>query len=371
MTTPSDWSGGEPNTGPPQVRPSMPSPPQAIYPPPPPAPPRSSGGIGSRVATYLISGVLITSILLNFYFFVFVFASMNAGLTETVYHEGTTDERIVIIPVEGTIHEETYRVVRQLLHALADDPPDAMILRIDSGGGYVGPCDRIWNALSRFKTDNPSMPLVASYGSYAASGGYYISAAAQKIVAEPTCTTGSIGVLAPVMTFDRLIDKIGITSETIVASGSPRKAVANDVFRPWTDEDRHKVKQLLDAAHEKFVEVVVSGFKQRNVQKEEAEIRAIANGDVYTAAEAMANQLIDLEGYLDDAIDQAKQLANMPSTADPQVTVMHPVASVSQMLGFSSRRSAIASELNGEQIYRWLSEVTTPRLEYRCHLLGP
>src|SRR5690606_2688533 len=114
---------------------------------------------------------------------------------------------------------------------LRENKPKALILRIDSGGGTVGASDRIWNELARFRQET-EIPIVASFGSIAASGGYYIAAGADHIIAEPTCITGSIGVMANVMTFDRLLDKVGVTPEVLVAQGSPEKDVANNVFRP-------------------------------------------------------------------------------------------------------------------------------------------
>ena len=386
MTTPNDVNGPSQPSLPPQGPAGgqfQPPPPPGAYPPPypypayPPPPQAKSSGIGSRVATYLISSILILSLALNVYFIVLASVAMRnvPKVSTSVYQKGEKDHRIVIIPIEGMITEPTFHFFRNALKSVdTNPPPKAIVLRVDSGGGAVGACDRMWNELDRYRQKHPSVKIVASFGSISASGGYYISTKSDYIMAEPVCTTGSIGVIAPVMTFDGLLEKIGVTPETIVAEGSPKKAVANDITRPWTDEDRRKLRDVLDFAHERFVEVVKGGFEIRfpidSERPSDEQIEALADGSIFNTDEAVENKLIDEEGYLDAAIDKAASLAGVPANEMPHVTRVDQIPDLFSVM-FSEQKQPSMSSLDGDTIRNWLIEAGTPRLEYRFELLQP
>ena len=153
--------------------------------------------------------------------------------------------------IEGVISEETQSFVREALQSIEmnkEDMPRAIILRVDSPGGYVGPSDRILHDIENFKKKHPSIPIVASFGSVAASGGYYVSAACDYLMAEPTCTTGSIGVILHAFTFGKLMDNLGVEPKVVVADGSPKKDVANNPFRALNEADEAKLKALLNTS---------------------------------------------------------------------------------------------------------------------------
>lgn len=355
--------------GPGSVPPSSSRPPseRSVPPPPPPpgyapmmmAPPRAS--LGTRLLTSLIVSVLMASIVANIYF-VLIVAAQFRGLPRSTYAEGDATHNIVIVPVSGVIEDETAAFIRKALAELEKAPPKAIILRVDSGGGGVAASDRIWHEIEEFKKRHgDKTKLVASYGSMAASGGYYISANADFIIAEPTCITGSIGVIAPAFTVDKLLEKIGVTPETITATASTEKDVANNVMRPWTDKDRNALRVVLDHMCDRFVEVVSKG---RTGKLTEEEVRKLANGQFMTAANAKDAKLIDDIGYLDDAIDKAKSLAGMATTTKPEVTVIHPSRSspLSLLLGYDNPPT---QSLNGDTIRRWAAELTVPRVEFR------
>lgn len=346
--------------------PSPPIPPPGYIPPvyTPPAP--RSGGILSKVVTSLVGMLLVTSIVLNIYLGI-VFFAMRAGPSEVIYDDGDAEQRIVILPIEGLIDDDMHRFVRKALKSLYKKRPKALVLRVESGGGYVGASDRIWNELERFKerfkadTDD-WIPIVASFGDTAASGGYYVAAGADAIVAERSCMTGSLGVMAAAMTFHGLLEKIGITPEVLVASESQEKDVGNNVLRPWTDKDRKKILELLDHAHAQFTEVVVQGRADKLSREE---VKELADGRIFTANQAKAAKLIDDIGYLDQAIDKAATLAGIPENVNPQVTVMQPPPGFGLLglLGASSRIDL--SEVSEQQILNWMLELSVPRMMYQ------
>jgi len=339
----------------------------AAPPPPPPgyaaAYPAPDGGkkhgIGARLATGLISSLLIISLLLNVYLGAF-FASSMAGPTESVYEAGDENERIVILPIKGMIDDTTAGFVRSSLKMLKDNPPRAIILRVDSPGGGVSASDRIWHELGEYRKKNPDVPVIASFGSVAASGGYYVSADTDFIFVEPTTITGSIGVIAQAFTVERLLDKVGVTPEVIASTQSTQKDTLSPM-REWTEKDRTQLRIILDTAYDRFVEIVFNGRKD-HLTKEE--VIALATGAPYTAKEALENKLADGEGYLDAAIQKAKQLGGIRESIDPHVTIIAPSTGfgLGGILGAFDAPSA--KSLSSDNVRRWVSEMSMPRIAY-------
>lgn len=316
-------------------------------------------GIMSKVVGSLAATFVLGSILLNLYLGLLVFGyTRDVSLNESVYLKGEIEQRVVILPVKGMIDDEMSGFIQGALRELleAEHTPKALVLRVDSGGGGVAASDQIWHALAQFKAALPEVPIVASFGSVAASGGYYISAHSDAIVAEPTCITGSIGVMAPYMTFEGLMEKIGVTPEVLVATESQDKDVANNVLRSWDERDREKVVQLLDHAHARFVGIVADG---RKAHMSEEEAAALATGRVFTATGALESKLIDKIGYLNDAIDEAVTLAGLTK---PHVTVIGPRKPLlAQLMG--ANHTAVPG-ISSAQVRRLMQEMATPRLEY-------
>lgn len=327
----------------------------------PAAPPARAKGFFSKMFGGLLLSLFVISVLANVYLAGFI-AILTTGPHETAYQEGDAKQRIVILPIEGMITDETEQFVAQSLKALAhsaDTLPRAIILRVDSPGGYVGPSDRILNHIERFKRSHPSIPIVASFGSVAASGGYYVSAACDQIMAEPTCTTGSIGVIIAAFTYGKLLENIGVEPRVFVADGSPKKDVANNPFRPLDEKDEAKIKTLLNTAHEQFVAVVTRG---RAGKLSADQVKALANGDTYTTQEAVANQLIDGQGYLEDVIEETKKLAKI--TGDPLVTWISSPRVFSLLGSLGANATTPALPRSGEELRNWLRDASHPRLEY-------
>ncbi len=349
-----------------QEIPLDPPPPGRHRPLPPPRrePPTSGGGGGGgilrRVFTGIASTILIGSLLLNVYFLI-VFASMTQGVYETNYEDGDLLERIVILPIIGVIDDDMSSFVGEALRALSKDPPAAVILRVDSPGGGVGASDRIAQRIEDFKRET-GVPVVASFGTIAASGGYYISAGADEIVAEPMTITGSIGVIAQAFTVGELLTKLGIEPETIVATGATKKDTL-DWTRSWTEADRDMLRKFLDHSHERFIQVVYQG-RQDHLTPEL--VREAATGEPLTARQALDVKLIDQEGYLEDAIDAAKTRAGMALTARPRVTIItRPQGLFASLMEVSARPSRAANLSDSQWVRRVIADLSQPQLEYR------
>ncbi len=334
----------------------------APYPYPPAAPPAKQGFLPKVLKGALVS-IFIMSILMNVYLLQIV-VLLTGGMREAVYEQGTTRERIVIIPIEGVINDSMYDFVGGAIKQLRDnkeDMPKAIVLRIDSPGGSVGASDRILNDIRVFKKDFPGIPVLASFGGVAASGGYYVAAECDTIIAEPTCITGSIGVIATMMTIDKLMEKVGVTPTVLVADGSPRKEVANNMYRPLNAADQEKIKEILNTAYERFTQVVADGRKKVLTPEQ---VKAVATGDIYNTKQAIANKLIDGEGYLEDVLKQAKTMAKI--AGEPRVTVINPARSfnpMSLLMGQSNAPSHSILE-DGEKMRTYLQELRAPRVEY-------
>ena len=343
--------------------PPPPPPPQGVAPMympaygPPPASPTGRGGVFMRMFMGFLTTVLLFSIGMNVYLAA-TLSLLMGGAHETEYLAGDTEERIVIIPIEGLIDESMVGFVHDALALVEQDPPAAIILRVESPGGYVGASDQVWHELQRFQ-EVTDVPVVASFGSVAASGGYYVAASSDYIMAEPTCTTGSIGVMGGVFTLEKLMEKIGVTPYFAVATDSPEKDVANNAFRAWGEKDLAKMQESLDHAYDRFVTVVHAG-RGNHIPTVEL-VKKVATGAVFTTQQAIENKLVDGEGYLDDAIQQAALQAGL--TGVPQVTMVQPA----RTLGFGGPFAASLQDhagLSVREIRKWVAGSLTPRLSY-------
>lgn len=203
--------------------------------------------------------------------------------------------------------------VKAINDAADDSSIKAIVLRVDSPGGSALASDLIWHAIENAKTKKP---VVTSMGDVAASGGYYIAANSNKIVAEPTTVTGSIGVFLGKPNMRGLYDWLGVNSQTVTRG---KNAGIFDVGRNWTPEERAVFEnQAKNIYYDNFVPKVAAG---RGRPKEY--IDSIGQGRVWTGRQGKENGLVDEFGGLNKAVEVAKQLANLP--ADKEVKrVMFP-----------------------------------------------
>ena len=222
-----------------------------------------------------------------------------------------TGDKIAVIPLSGSIMAESTSlfygpvitpdlVKEQLNRAQQDMAVKAIVLRIESPGGLVAPCQEILGEIEEVKR---SKPIIVSMGSMAASGGYYISAKADKIVALPGTLTGSIGVISQIPNVKGLYEKLGIEIQTF--KGGKYKDMYSGL-RELTPEEKEIMQEMTDEYYEQFVEVVAEG---RGLSKQE--VRELATGQLYIGTEAKELGLIDELGGLDTAIDLAADLAGV------------------------------------------------------------
>jgi len=196
--------------------------------------------------------------------------------------------------------------IRQLRYFLNKPSVKAVVLRIDSPGGVVGPSQEIYEEVRKLAARKK---VVVSMGSLAASGGYYIASPATLIYANPGTITASIGVLIKFSNLEGLFSKLGVSSTT-VKTGSFKDAGAPD--RPLSAEDRAMFQSLIDSTHQQFVKAVAEGRKLPV-----DEVRKLADGRVLSGEQAKAVKLVDRLGNLPDAIEEAGRLAGI--NGEPEV----------------------------------------------------
>ena len=228
-------------------------------------------------------------------------------------------------------------VSNYLAKAESDMAVKAIVFRIESPGGEIVPCQEILWEIERVKE---TKTIVVSMGGMAASGGYYISTKADKIVALPTTMTGSIGVISQVTNIEGLLDKLGIQIE--IFKGGKYKDMYSG-FREMTPEEKEIVQQMIDEYYESFVDVVAEG---RGLSREE--VRNLATGQIYTGTEAKKLGLVDELGDLNTAIDLAAGLAGIEA---PIVDYYQPPAlTLWSLLGFVNAIQARISGLSAQDI---------------------
>lgn len=213
---------------------------------------------------------------------------------------------IAVVPVHGTIAHAAgplgafatdERVAKLVRAARMDRRVRGVVLHVDSPGGSALASDRMHHELVQLAREKP---LVACMANVAASGGYYVSAPARRIVCEPTSITGSIGVVAARLTLEPLLAKLGITTETVRRGAH---AGLLGPTQPIDDEERAALRRELDATYRTFVSVVARG---RGMQEERVE--ALARGRVYTGRDAHAAGLVDVLGGFDAALAELRAM---------------------------------------------------------------
>ena len=257
-----------------------------------------------------ISAVLLLAVLS----FVISLLKGNNNSEKTV----TVPDRVAVINIEGTIvcgadsKENLFQqangvtsgtIMKQIREAAADDSVKALVLRIDSGGGSATAAEEVGRELLRFK-EQTKKPIVATMGNTGASAAYWIAAcASDKIYANATTLTGSIGVYMPYMNTEELFKKIGITSDKI-KSGPYKDIMSND--RPMTAEEKQILQNIVDEIYDQFVYTVSAGRRM-----ETSKVRAIADGRIYTGRQAKNIGLVDELGDYYDALAAAGTLAKI------------------------------------------------------------
>ena len=214
--------------------------------------------------------------------------TITSGKSRTNWLDGTR-----------TLGSET--LVEQIRRARGDPSIKAIVLRVDSPGGEVTASDLIWREVK--KTKEAGKPIIVSMGDLAASGGYYISCSADKILANPGTITGSIGVFGGKFVLEKTYEKLGLYPEVIKRG---KHADAFSSSRRFTEEERKIYQEHIDHSYSNFVEKVAEG---RGLSYEEVD--EVAQGRIWTGSQALERGLIDQLGTLEDAIQLAKEMAEI------------------------------------------------------------
>lgn len=234
-------------------------------------------------------------------------------------------DKILVISLEGEISEHgssgnvlsegrpslVGRIKTQLHLASRDPDIKGVVLKIDSPGGSVTASDIIYHEIREFKRKK-DVPVVSLFMDVAASGGYYIGMATDYIVAHPTTTTGSIGVILFNVNAKEALDKLGIKSMTI--RSGPNKATGSP-FEEFTPEQRKVFQDIVAETYERFVSIVKAG---RPKLKEE-QIRSLADGRIYSAKQALGNGLIDSIGYFEESVAILRSLPGYRASSPKSV----------------------------------------------------
>jgi protease-4 len=262
--------------------------------PPPPPPRRDRLAIG--IVAFIFGGLFLV-----FFGFLVLAYSVVRGESPGI----GTGPRVGVIVVKGGIGmgdggPEADDLLRKVRRFAEDDAMKAVVVRIDSPGGSVGPSQEIHDEVKKLAGRKT---VVCSLGNLAASGGYYIAVACPKIVAAPGTLTGSIGVISQFVNVRGLAERFDVKLET-VKSGKLKDA--GNPFRDMTPEDRAYWQALIDRVHGQFLAAVADGRKLGI-----DEVRKIADGRVVTGAEAKDLGLVDQLGNFYDAVDLAKSDAKL------------------------------------------------------------
>ena len=249
----------------------------------------------------ILAGLGMILVVLAFFFSILFFTGRELSF----------GDRIAVVEIKGVITQSS-NVIEQIQRHQEDDGVKAIVLRIDSPGGGVGPSQEIHREVIKAKTKSGKKVLV-SMGSVAASGGYYIACASDLIVANPGTITGSIGVVMEFTNLEELLKKIGVKG--VVLKSGEHKDIGSP-FREMNPEDKKILQDVIDNVHQQFIQAVAAGRKL-----DRAKVTEIADGRIFTGEQAKQLGLVDRIGTLQDTIDIAAQMVGIVG----KPSVIYPV----------------------------------------------
>ncbi len=291
--------------------------------------------------------------------------SLTDETQEKTLENGSLSSKIAVLEVSGTIQDNgdsssllgsdgyNHRTfLKDLERAKEDKMVKGIVLKVNSPGGGVYESAEIHKKLEEIKKETKK-PIYVSMGSMAASGGYYISTAADKIFATPETLTGSLGVIMESVNYSKLADKLGISFE-IIKSGAHKDIMSPS--REMTKEEKDIMQSMVDNSYEGFVDVISKG---RGMSK--ADVKKIADGRVYDGRQAKKLQLVDELGFYDDTISAMKK--------DHKDLKNATVISYEKSFGLGSLFSMSAnkmfkSEIDFLNMREILSQSGSPRMMY-------
>ena len=279
------------------------------------------------------------------------------GTTNSIaerFHSGSksASDKVAIVKVRGAIMEGTGYIKNQIDRVAEDENVKGIVLRVNSPGGTVSGSDYIYHQLNEM-LDDREIPLVVSMGPLAASGGYYISMAVgdqeDSIFAEPTTTTGSIGVIMPHYDISGLLEKYDVKNDAIVSH--PRKQLLS-MTKEISEEDRKVLQRYVDQAFDRFKGIVLDGRPEFQANPEKLD--ELATGEIFSAEQAEIDGLVDRIGFLDDAVDRCIELTGLDKENVRVVKYKRPVTLL----------EAAGVSVNAKDSQMQLLEMTVPRAYY-------
>jgi protease IV len=346
----------------PASAPPLPPPPLRAAPPrfqqPAYVPPAPRGGRGWKVFAIILCVLLVFVLIFNPLAILSDLAGGGGGgmmtghasgpqLQEHWIEDNGSANRIVVVPVEGVITSQSMGrggptmvdiIQEQLRHAADDKRVKAVVLKVNSPGGEVLASDDIYNLIVKFQRDTRK-PVVASMGSLAASGGYYVSAPCQWIVANELTITGSIGVIMHGYNFRGLMDKVGVRPE-VFKSGKFKDMLSPDKREEdISQEERDMIQSMINETFDKFKSIVAEG-RGNALKKNSADAdkgRALsdnwvqfADGRILSGKEALRQGFVDEVGNFEAAVERAQKIAKI---SDANLIQYQPVFGLGDLLG--------------------------------------
>lgn len=261
--------------------------------------PEKGSGRRSYIVTAMVALLIISIVGLGVTGLVYLFGNANAL---------SMGHGVGVVEIKGII-TDSEEAVASLKSYVKSDKVAAIIIRIDSPGGGVAATQEIYREILKAKKEKP---VIASLGGMAASGGLYVAAATDKIMANPASVTGSIGVIMQLVNYEELLDKVGFRPVVIKSVkykdiGSPARAM--------TDEERALLQRVVDQLHQQFIRDLARG---RSL--EESKVTEFADGRLITGEEALKLGLVDKLGNFEDAVKLAKEITG----ASEDLKVFYP-----------------------------------------------
>ncbi len=324
----------------------------------------------------IAAGLFIFSVVINLLFsFAFngmktdltdIFAAADQPYTEEVVKDGNELKKIAILEIDGVIQDSGdaqsllsssgynhQSFLSKLDYVKDDDAVKGIIIKVNSPGGGVVESAEVHNKILQIEKKTKK-PVYVSMGSMAASGGYYISTAANKIYASPETLTGSLGVIMEGYNYGELAKKYGVDFVTI--KSGPYKDIMSP-NRPMTDEEKQILQQMVNNSYQGFVNVISQG---RHIPIDE--VKKIADGRVYDGRQAKELNLIDGYGYIDDVISKMKKDEHLSGAEVVRYSDNYGLGSILGMKAQKFFGTGSNTELSG--IMNLLSKPNSPRLMY-------
>jgi protease IV len=251
-------------------------------------------------------------------------------------------DKIAVVPITGVI-TDSQSIVEQLGEFKTHRKVKAIVIRIDSPGGGVGPSQEIYEEIKKVRREKK---VVASIGSIGASGGYYVACAADTIVANAGAITGSIGVIVEYANIEELMDKIGLKG-VVIKSGKYKDILSP--LRTITDEEKSLIQNVVNDIHSQFISAVAEG---RHLDR--ARVEAIADGRIFTGLQAKKLGLVDTLGNLQDAVQIAAKAVGIQG--EPELI-------------YPEKRLSLLDYLLGKTLQKWDDLLRIPyQFSYLCPL---